>query len=893
MKGHLRTLGPLLVWLWTVSALTAQSDSQAFVSYVCQHKPVTEIALLLKPLLPQPAADASVQLVVDQEGNRILLSGPGWVHDIAQKLVAEVDRPNVGLRQDADTSSRHHLHAYGMPTHLHASFFDYIQQHFGSTVRAVADDRTQRVFVTASEMDHRTIADVIDRTVAASNAQTQAARVASGGAPNFAREAGSESVSQPERVASTPDTRPRMASRFVRVPNGTLKRLQTQLQAIFGSRYSPTRQPAVFELQTATDPPGALRIEFDSARSAVLVDGSDQVSRQLLLLIDALTRVDGEGRAARVFGLQRKKHTRLRKVIEKGAVDNRLRRTPLSPDPQASIRQASYFQDAAAQPLNAPDGAGVGPLRQFEGVDVESLPDLDVIILRGPDQDLDQLAEIIQQLERISADAQADIRVYPLKHVPSSAIVEILDQVSGDLVGTRQGKVSATALVKPNAVLLVGWGDAVTATEDLIKQLDQPVAPESQSEVYQLKHASAEAVRQTLQTFFQNRGGLGPRIQLANDPRTNSLIAYAAPRDLDEIRKLVDDIDQPEGAAVNRARVIPIENALATDVAETLQQAIQSAASGGRSAAVELQIFDADGQKLLRSGTLQNVQITPNPRNNTLIVSSPPENIELLEALIRQLDSPTGQAKIKVFRIINGDAASLIQTLRSLIPSAAAGAAGTGSGLSATGEAGLAPLRFSVDVRSNSIIATGSEGDLRIVEALLAKLDQTNSLQRKTAVYRLKNSPAIDVANAVNQYLFNRRQLDSAVPGQQNPFTEIEREVVVVPEPVANKLILAATPRYFEEIQQLIEKLDESPPQVVIQVLIAEVALNNADEFGVELGLQDSVLFDRSLLGDLLTTSVTEQQSTADGIVTTTQDLIQAATNIPRLCVQQHRAARE
>ena len=193
----------------------------------------------------------------------------------------------------------------------------------------------------------------------------------------------------------------------------------------------------------------------------------------------------------------------------------------------------------------------------------------------------------------------------------------------------------------------------------------------------------------------------------------------------------------------------------------------------------------------------------------------------------------------------------------------------------------MAPLRFSVDLRSNSIIATGSEGDLRIVEALLAKLDQSNLMQRKTTVYRLKNSPAIDVANAVNQYLFNRRQLESAVPGQDNPFSEIEREVVVVPEPIANKLILAATPRYFSEIKELIERLDESPPQVIIQVLIAEVALNHADEFGVELGLQDSVLFDRSLLGDLLTTSVTEQTSTPAGIVTTTQDLVQAATNIP------------
>ena len=107
---------------------------------------------------------------------------------------------------------------------------------------------------------------------------------------------------------------------------------------------------------------------------------------------------------------------------------------------------------------------------------------------------------------------------------------------------------------------------------------------------------------------------------------------------------------------MNRARVFPIRNALADDVAATLQQAIQSAAGNGeRSAILELQTFDAKGQTILRSGTLQDIQITPNPRNNTLIVSSPVENLDLLEELIRQLDTPASQAKIKVFRIVNGN----------------------------------------------------------------------------------------------------------------------------------------------------------------------------------------------------------------------------------------------
>ena len=79
----------------------------------------------------------------------------------------------------------------------------------------------------------------------------------------------------------------------------------------------------------------------------------------------------------------------------------------------------------------------------------------------------------------------------------------------------------------------------------------------------------------------------------------------------------------------------------------------------------------------------------------------------------------------------------------------------------------------------------------------------------------------------------------------------------------------------------MIEKLDAEPPQVMIQVLIAEVPLDNMDEFGIELGLQDSVLFDRSLLGELLTTTNTTAVSTPSGIVTATQETIQAATNTP------------
>jgi hypothetical protein len=57
--------------------------------------------------------------------------------------------------------------------------------------------------------------------------------------------------------------------------------------------------------------------------------------------------------------------------------------------------------------------------------------------------------------------------------------------------------------------------------------------------------------------------------------------------------------------------------------------------------------------------------------------------------------------------------------------------------------------------------------------------------------------------------------------------------------------------------------------------------LGNVEEFGIELGIQDSVLFDRSLLGELVTTTTSSSDSTAQGVVTSTNQTIVAASNQP------------
>ncbi|HRE99094.1 MAG TPA: secretin N-terminal domain-containing protein [Pirellulaceae bacterium] len=869
-----------------VCAVVLQSETtRPFEVLTVRHRSATDAARLLGELLEAPD---ELRIVPDDARGELLVSGPPELLRTVRESLARID---AAVQQPAE--ARPEIRMYrAAPRQLDSLAAEL--RTWPEGVKASVSPREGILLVSASPDVHERIAPWI--------AERTDPRAPNASRPTNDRPAQRDdrSIASDERsdltrlLAGSPTNSPRPLAANP-APNSIpadVERIRTWLPATTGG---PTEQlnelSRLFGTRLRLDPDDATRsrlilrdgesIELRrEGNEALLASGPANAVEQLALLLSTLDeRRQPRGNArAHVLLLQREAQERVRSLVPDPVRDNdrgRLDRRGANP-----VRPASFRQDLPAPGLPQEEPVDGLPLDRFEGVQIDSLPDLDVIILRGRDDEIEQLSEIIRELERIGRETQAAIDIVELRFVDDERMAELIEEVREDLVGGRAGRATLIPLETPNALMLIGWGDAVSALRELIERLDQPTDPAAQFEVFPLRHATAEQVDETLQEFFGDRNGLGPQITSSIDDRTNSIVVHAAGRDLEQVRALIARLDVPRGERTRRARIFELRHSLAADVAETLGDAIAAAAPAGGGASLELLTVDDAGKELLRSGILEDVEITADERQNTLIVTGPIETFELIEALIRQLDSPGMTVKIKIFPVVNGDASSMVETLRALIPSQTGN--DTGPRLSSEpGETSLAPLRFTVDVRSNSVIATGSDGDLRIVEALIVRLDEGDAMQRKTAVYQLKNAPAVDVALSINEFLRNRRQVESAAPGQANPFQQLEKEVVVVPEPVANKLILSATPRYFEEIEQLIEKLDEQPPQVMIQVLIAEVTLGEADEFGVELGIQDSVLFDRSLLGDLVTTNQTTQVSTPAGVTTTNSQVIQAATNVP------------
>jgi type II secretion system protein D len=273
---------------------------------------------------------------------------------------------------------------------------------------------------------------------------------------------------------------------------------------------------------------------------------------------------------------------------------------------------------------------------------------------------------------------------------------------------------------------------------------------------------------------------------------------------------------------------------------------------------------------------LNSVRVSPDTRANALVVTAPADSMGLIAGLIERLDrTPDASAELKVFTVANGDAAALAEMLQALF-----GTEEDSDEPGGYGSGGLTRLNVSTDLRSNSIIAAGSAEDLAVVEAILLRLDDAEVRSRQTNVFRLKNADATTVSQVLNEWLESERAAEADAELGFSPRELIEREVIIVAEPATNSLIISSTPRYEQELRRLVEELDERPPMVVIQVLIAEVELNDTDEFGVELGLQDSLLFDRSLLSEteFVDTTVNEQGAGGATVTTQTQSII--STNL-------------
>ena len=494
---------------------------------------------------------------------------------------------------------------------------------------------------------------------------------------------------------------------------------------------------------------------------------------------------------------------------------------------------------------------------------------VNTILVTGGKEAFDFVERILPQLDGEGTFSKLNFRVFALKKATAAKLQTTLQPIFANrpprVRGEPNDPITIIADAWVNALLVGANVEDLGTVEGLIKQLDaEPAENGLAIHVFPLAKADVRKVALTVQGLFRDgppgQPGQQTPVQVTADERINALIVSCGEVDAKRIAELVKRLDTEQVARVAEIKVFPLKNARAETLSTILNAALNTKPAPltdqqNPNAQSVLQFITRTeaGRDLITAALKESVLITPDPRMNSLIVSGPVDYMGLLEQIITRLDASSPQeAKIKVFALKNASARQMADILTSMFRMTATATTtsqrtiqytlvrpgGTNDAASATlGTAEQSALTVTVDPRTNSLLVGGTDHYVTMVEQIIESLDSSTANDRRTEIVRLKNTQAGDVALAVRSFLDQERLrvtqslgADAVGAAQQM----LEREVAVVGETNSNTLLLSASPRYFVQIQQLITELDKSQPQVMIQVLLAEVSLTAGHELGLE-----------------------------------------------------------
>lgn len=248
------------------------------------------------------------------------------------------------------------------------------------------------------------------------------------------------------------------------------------------------------------------------------------------------------------------------------------------------------------------------------------------------------------------------------------------------------------------------------------------------------------------------------------------------------------------------------------------------------------------------------------PDQNTLIVTDFETKIADVVQILSFLDvSPLASYKMRLIRVENASLPDLHRELTQLL--AATKLSKTGSGTeSAVDSVSIIPLE-----RVNSLLVISQNAFLiSNVDAWIGQLDVLSQDSRGQIIYRVRNSSASDLAQLVNTYLANDEPKAKAVSaptvdnGQAavSPAAPITPTAVpiaaaaaasssaLVPDDKRNVILIRSKqPSETLRIVKLLESLDSVPSQVLIEVMVAEITLNDRLEYGLEWALKNNSSF--------------------------------------------------
>lgn len=220
---------------------------------------------------------------------------------------------------------------------------------------------------------------------------------------------------------------------------------------------------------------------------------------------------------------------------------------------------------------------------------------------------------------------------------------------------------------------------------------------------------------------------------------------------------------------------------------------------------------------------------------NMLLVVDAASNLQKVADILSLIDTPQRREGAELVYLKNGSAEGVTKVLQDWL-----------AGRGARQNTGTAPavnsgaVQVLADIRLNAVLLFGPEKDKKEIRSLIAQLDVTPpEASSKINVCFLENTDATEMAKVLDGVVKGiTAQASAAQAGavntQSSPFDS--GKVTITADKASNSLIVMASPTDYNNLLQVIKKLDRRSKQVFVQVLIAEISPSKSRDLGVQGG---------------------------------------------------------
>lgn len=313
-------------------------------------------------------------------------------------------------------------------------------------------------------------------------------------------------------------------------------------------------------------------------------------------------------------------------------------------------------------------------------------------------------------------------------------------RIKGSITLNTEAPVSPAQAYAQFVATLRLQGYAVVAADGMDKIVPEADAKLHSGAVTVVEPASAspgaagnQLVTHVIRLQFENANNLvtvlrpliSPNNPINVNPGNNSLVITDYADNLKRVQRIVAALDVPNATDLE---VIPLQHAIATDLAPLVQRLLDSSTAGAAPAGAGA---GGDGGK---------TTLIAEPRANALVLRAPNQaRLGLARSLIAKLDQPSPQGangaagNMYVVYLKNASATQLAATLRaamsadnkasasaSAAPASAGGATPPGGGGASQATTGG---QIQADPTTNALIITASEPQYRQLRAVIDKLD--------------------------------------------------------------------------------------------------------------------------------------------------------------------------